>query len=96
MIVVKQVYRSRREQGGKRISDWCSQVHLTLTSIGLGHIWDSEEVGSEKDWKSLLKASIQAREERLDCRDGSTFKTQDIPKSEICFGERGVFRDDHG
>ena len=47
-----------------RISDWCSQVHTTLTSIGLGHIWDTEEVGSEKDWKSLLKASIQAREEK--------------------------------
>ena len=51
-------------QAVKRISDWCSQVHTNLTSIGLGHIWDSEEVGSEKDWKRLLKASIQAREEK--------------------------------
>ena len=33
-------------------------------SIGLGHIWDSEEVGSENDWKNLLKARIQAREEK--------------------------------
>ena len=61
---VKQVYRSRREQAEKRISDWCSHVHRTLMSIGLGHIWDSEEVGSENDWKNLLKARIQAREEK--------------------------------
>jgi hypothetical protein len=62
--LVKQVYRCRREQVRYFINDWCSQVHNTLGSIGLGHIWDTEEVGSEKDWKSLLKASIQAREEK--------------------------------
>ena len=62
--LAKQVYRSRREQAEKRISDWCSHVHRTLMSIGLGHIWDSEEVGSENDWKNLLKARIQAREEK--------------------------------
>jgi hypothetical protein len=62
--LVKQVYRSRREQAEKRISDWCSHVHRTLTSLGLGHIWDTEQVGSEKDWKSLLKVSSQAREEK--------------------------------
>jgi hypothetical protein len=39
-------------------------VRRTLLSIGLGHIWDSEEVGSENDWKSLLKVRIQAREEK--------------------------------
>ncbi len=27
-------------------------------------IWDTEEVGSENDWKSLIKARIQAREEK--------------------------------
>jgi hypothetical protein len=62
--LVKQVYRSRREQAEKRISDWCSHVHRTLLSIGLGHIWDNEQVGNEKDWKDLLKARIQAREEK--------------------------------
>ena len=64
--LVKKVYRIRREQAGKRtiISDWCTEVLRTLTSLGLGHIWDTEEVGSEKDWKSLLKSSIQAREEK--------------------------------
>jgi len=62
--LVKQVYKYRRAQAVKRISDWCSQVHTTLTSIGLGHVWDSEEVGSEKEWKSLLKASIQRLERR--------------------------------
>jgi len=62
--LVKSVYRIRREKAGKRISDWCTEVHRTLTSIGLGHIWDTEEVGSENDWKSLIEASIQAREEK--------------------------------
>jgi hypothetical protein len=67
--LAKQVYRCRREQVRYFINDWCSQVHNTLGSIGLGHIWDTEEVGSEKDWKSLLKASIQAREEKVDYRN---------------------------
>ena len=62
--LVKSVYRIRREKAGKRISDWCTEVHRTLTSIALGHIWDTEEVGSENDWKSLIKASIHAREEK--------------------------------
>jgi hypothetical protein len=62
--LVKEVYRCRRDQAEYFINDWCSQVRKTLVSIGLGHIWDTEEVGSEKDWKSLLKASIQAREEK--------------------------------
>jgi len=50
--LVKQVYRHRK-QAGRRVSDWCTQVHGTLLSIELGHIWMTEEVGSEKDWKKL-------------------------------------------
>ena len=39
-------------------------MHRTLISVGLGHVWESEQVGRENDWKSLVKACIQAREEK--------------------------------
>jgi len=35
----------------------------TLTSLKLGQVWESELVGREQDWKSLVKASLRAREE---------------------------------
>lgn len=62
--LAKQVYLERRKQEGKRVRDWCTRVHETLVSLNLNHIWQSEKVGAEKDWKSLIKASIQAREEK--------------------------------
>ena len=61
--LVKMVYRQRREQKVKPYHDWCLQIRRTLISLNLGHIWDTELVGSEQDWKSLIKASLQEREE---------------------------------
>ena len=60
--LAKQIYRSRREQPGR--NDWCAQVHETLNSIGLGFKWVNEQVGSEKEWKILIKGTIQARDEK--------------------------------
>lgn len=61
--LVKIVYRQRREQKIQRYNDWCSQVRRTLISLKLGQVWESELVGREQDWKSLVKASLRAREE---------------------------------
>ena len=60
--LAKQIYRSRREQPGR--NNWCAQVHETLNSIGLGFKWVNEQVGSEKEWKILIKGTIQARDEK--------------------------------
>jgi hypothetical protein len=62
--LAKQVYRQRREQRVKRKGDWCSQVRKILVDLELGHIWNTELVGKENDWKGLLKASFQAREDK--------------------------------
>jgi len=62
--LVKQVYRYRKKQNAKRVNDWCSLVQKTLVSLDIGHVWQSELVGDEGAWKKLLKASIQAREEK--------------------------------
>jgi Reverse transcriptase (RNA-dependent DNA polymerase) len=61
--LVKQVYRYRKEKI-KRVNDWCSLVRKILVSIDLGHVWETELVGDAVAWKRLLKASIQAREEK--------------------------------
>ena len=62
--LAKQVYLQRRQQAGRRFGDWCSQIEKTLISLDLGHLWDSQLVGSEKDWKTLIRLSIQSREEK--------------------------------
>src|SRR3569623_260696 len=61
--LAKIVYKQRREQV-KRANDWCSRVRKTLISLNLGHVWVSELVGQENDWKRVVKACLQEREER--------------------------------
>ena len=85
--LVKQVYQSRREQVDKRISDWCSHVHRTLMSIGLGHIWETEEVGSSQNSRSRGKGMAR--------RDGTISKAKNLSKIEIGTEEGGIFSDDH-
>ena len=62
--LAKIVYRQRREQKVQRYTDWCSQIRRTLISLNLGHVWETELVGREQDFKRLVKASLRAREER--------------------------------
>lgn len=62
--LVKQVYVQRRNQKGKKAGDWCMQVKKILVGIGIGDIWDSELVGTEKEWKRLVRTRIQEREEK--------------------------------
>ena len=61
--LVKRIYKQRRKQKPKRYRDWCSQIHRTLISLQLGHVWESETVGKEQDWKRLIKTCLHAREE---------------------------------
>ena len=61
--LVKQVYLLRRQQAGRRAGGWCAAVKKLLESIGLGHVWESEAVGSVTEWKRLIKHSLQSREE---------------------------------
>src|SRR3569623_340703 len=68
--LVKKVYRCRRGQAEYFVNDWCSNVYRTLMSIGLGRIWETEEVGSEKDWKILLKAEKEEYLERITDTEG--------------------------
>ena len=90
--LVKFVYRQRREQKIQRYNDWCSQVRRTLISLKLGHVWESELVGREQDWKSLVKASLRAREE-ADWKDQMEKKPKlRLQDFEVCIREGGVSR----
>src|SRR4051812_9515672 len=62
--LAKIVYRQRREQKVPRYTDWCSQIRRTLISLNLGHVWETDLVGQEQDFRRLVKASLRAREER--------------------------------
>jgi hypothetical protein len=48
--LVKKVYRIRRaaEAQGKDKKNWCYYTKLLLEQLGLGHVWQSEDIGASK------------------------------------------------
>ena len=67
--LAKQIYIQRRTQPNRRVNDWCSQIQKILKELKIEHVWFSEQVGTEKDWKTVVKACIQARQEKLWIRE---------------------------
>jgi hypothetical protein len=67
--LVKRVYLVRRlrfRRGGSTDSkNWCYQTMEILESLGLGHMWESEEIGSEEAWNSLITSAIRGEEQRV-------------------------------
>jgi hypothetical protein len=64
--IVRAVYeegRRRMERGEAGSKEWCVRTKEILVELGLGEEWETEEVGSEKQWRGLLKAMMQHREE---------------------------------
>jgi hypothetical protein len=64
--VVRCVYeegRRRIERGvaGKR--EWCVETRRLLVELGLGELWETEDVGEEKGWKAMVRGVMQEREE---------------------------------
>ena len=75
--MVREVY----EEGRRRIvrgvagkKEWCVETRRLLEEVGLGDLWETEEVGSERGWKALVRGVMQEREE-LRWRQGMVGKT---------------------
>jgi hypothetical protein len=60
--LVRTAYLQSKRRMGR--NEWCSQTKQLLVSLGLGHLWQTERVGAEKSWKSLIASCIKAREQR--------------------------------
>ena len=62
--LTKQIYKhSRIDYETKHIKNWCHYTHKLLRSIGLEHIWQSQEIGDKKSWNTLIKLTMRDREE---------------------------------
>ena len=60
--LLRAVYLQSKNRAGR--NEWCSQTKQLLVSLGLGHLWQTEQVGGEKDWKNLVRSCIKAREQK--------------------------------
>ena len=68
--MVRSVYeegRSRLRDGINNRGEWCVETGRLLDQLGLGQVWETEDVGDEGSWRALVWAVIHEREE-LDWR----------------------------
>ena len=64
--VVRGVYwegRRRMGQGMAGKGEWCVETKRLLCGLGLGEVWLSGRVGSDRQWKALVRALVHEREE---------------------------------
>ena len=64
--VVKEVYeegrrRMREDIAGSR--EWCVETRRVLEELGMGDVWEGEDVGELQSWKKRVKRMIWRREE---------------------------------
>jgi len=70
--MVRRVYREGRERlvGGTAVKgEWCEQTREILRRLGIGGIWENEQVGSHGEWKEKVRV-LMSREERRRWREG--------------------------
>ena len=56
------IYRSRRAH--TRPGSWCARVRDILIELGLGEIWETQEIGDLKTWNWKVKSEMALRERR--------------------------------
>ena len=64
--MVRSVYDGGRERvllGRASKGEWCVETKRLLLELGLRHVWETEVVGNDEAWGSLVWAVIQEREE---------------------------------
>ena len=64
--MVRSVYDGGRERvllGRASKGEWCVETKRLLLELGLRHVWETEVVGDDEAWGSLVWAVIQEREE---------------------------------
>eukprot|EP00456_Euglypha_rotunda_P058415 TRINITY_DN4852_c0_g5_i3.p1 TRINITY_DN4852_c0_g5~~TRINITY_DN4852_c0_g5_i3.p1 ORF type:complete len:347 (+),score=-26.07 TRINITY_DN4852_c0_g5_i3:97-1041(+) len=67
--LVKKIYNARREEfvrGKKKDkNNWCYWTWKFLCDLGLEHVWNSESFGSRNDWDTVVRLTIQEKEEKI-------------------------------
>lgn len=61
--IVRAVYKEGRERKGG-VKGWCEETKRVLEEVGLGWVWENEEVGEEKEWKRVVRRAVGEYEER--------------------------------
>ena len=64
--LVRCVYDGGRERvllGRASKGEWCVETKRILLELGLRHVWETETVGDDNAWRSLVWMVIQEREE---------------------------------
>jgi len=63
--LVKQIYRQCKTRTSSIKGSFCYSVKKLLESLGLGHLWTSEQIGELKDWVSLMLASVKQKDKEI-------------------------------
>lgn len=64
--VVIDVYeegRRRMREGRPGVKEWCVETKRVLEELGMGVVWEKEDVGDLEQWKTRVKRMIWGREE---------------------------------
>ena len=88
--LTKQVYRQCKKVTEGQRGSFCHAVCKTLRSLGLLHIWASEEIGELKDWSTLVLACVKAKDKDrwlLALQQKSKLRVYKCIKTELQFEE---------
>ena len=63
-MMVKKIYRLLKKRNEYIKSSWFYQIKTILINLNLAQVWDSEEVGTKSNWKTIIGRSLKSRELR--------------------------------
>jgi hypothetical protein len=55
--------RKRMKEGRPGAKEWCVETRRMLEELGMGEVWEREDIGDMQEWKNKVKRMIWAREE---------------------------------
>ena len=55
--------RRRMAKGEARAGEWCVETKRLMVELGLGDVWESEDVANQGNWPRLVMGLIQKREQ---------------------------------
>jgi hypothetical protein len=61
--------RNRVQEGQAKQEEWCWQTRKVLLELGMGEVWEKEEVGEKREWGRRVKKAMEVRSLR-EWRDG--------------------------
>ena len=83
--VARDVYdegRRRMTSGVSGKKEWYVETRRLLVELGLGDLWVTEAVGSERGWKALVKAVVGEGGVVVEAGDGGKDHSEEIHEGE--------------